>query len=100
MRPDALPKNGRDSWSFFYLSHMPFEDMRTTISSVPPGSIVLALALSQDVTGKYETTPEVVERLSRISTAPIFGSSPSLSDTGLSGAFYSTTSIMAQKQGN
>ena len=52
---------------------MPFEDMLAAISSVPPDSIILALAFSQDVTGKNYTTPEVAQRLSRVSTAPIFG---------------------------
>jgi len=58
---------------FLSLGHMPFEDMLATISSTPPGSIILVLTFSQDVTGKRETTPEVVQRLSQISTAPIFG---------------------------
>jgi hypothetical protein len=52
---------------------MPFEDMLTAISSTPTGSIILVLAFSQDVTGKKQTTPEVVQRLSQVSTAPIFG---------------------------
>ena len=58
---------------FHYLSHMPFEDMLATVSNVPPGSLILALAFSQDVTGKNQTTPEVAQRLRQISTAPIFG---------------------------
>ena len=58
---------------FLYLSHMPFEDMLAAISSTPTGSIILVLAFSQDVTGKRQTTPEVVQRLSQVSTGPIFG---------------------------
>ena len=56
-----------------YLSDLSLEEMLTTVSSVPPGSIILVLAFSQDITGKKQTTPEVVQRLSQISTAPIFG---------------------------
>jgi PAS domain S-box-containing protein len=58
---------------FIYLSHMSFEDMLATVSSVPPGSIILALAFSHDVTGTSYTTPIVAQRLSQVSTAPIFG---------------------------
>jgi PAS domain S-box-containing protein len=58
---------------FIYLSHMRFEDMLATISSAPPGSIILALAFSHDVTGTRFTTPIVAQRLSQVSTAPIFG---------------------------
>ena len=42
---------------FHYLSHMPFEDMLATVSNVPPGSIILALPVTQDVNGKRYTTP-------------------------------------------
>jgi len=58
---------------FIYLSRMSFEDILTTISSVPSGSIVLVLSFSQDVTGKGYTTPIAVQRLSQVSPAPIFG---------------------------
>jgi PAS domain S-box-containing protein len=58
---------------FLYLSHMPFEDMLATISTAPPDSIILALVLSQDVTGTNYTSAKVAQRLSQISKAPIFG---------------------------
>ena len=70
-RRDSKKWEGR--LEFLYLSHMPFEDMLATVSKVPPGSIVLDLALTQDVAGKSYTTPEVAQRLSQVSTAPIFG---------------------------
>ena len=53
--------------------HAPSRICWTAVSSVPPGSIILTLSFTQDVTGKGYTTPEVVERLSQVSTAPIFG---------------------------
>lgn len=58
---------------FHYLSHMPFEDMMATVSKAPPGSIVLLLVLSQDVKGARYTVPTVAQRLSQVSSAPIFG---------------------------
>ena len=68
-----ISKKWEGQLEFLYLSHMPFEDILATVSSVPPGSIILALAFSQDVTGKNELTPEVAQRLSQVSMAPIFG---------------------------
>ena len=64
---------------FHYLSHMPFEDMLTAVSTVPPDSIILLLILVRDVKGTRYTTPAVAQRLSKISAAPIFG----VVDTGL-----------------
>jgi len=58
---------------FIYLSHMPFEDMLATLSGAPPGSIILAMAFTHDVTGKSSTTPLVAQKSSQVSTAPIFG---------------------------
>jgi len=58
---------------FHYLSHMSFEDMLATISTVPPDSIILALVVSRDVTGRNYTSVEVAKRLSQVSPAPIFG---------------------------
>ena len=64
---------------FHYLSHMPFEDMMATVSNAPPGSILLLLVVTQDVKGARYTTPTVAQRLSQVSSAPIFG----IVDTGL-----------------
>jgi len=58
---------------FIYLSHMPVEAILATISHIPPGSIVLALTVIQDVAGKSYTAPELVQQLSQVSTVPIFG---------------------------
>ena len=58
---------------FVYLSHMPIEDMLATVSKAPPGSIILLLALTQDVAGKSDTAREVAQRLSQVSTVPVFG---------------------------
>jgi PAS domain S-box-containing protein len=58
---------------FQYLSRMSFDDMLATISTAPPDSVILALALSRDVEGKNFTSVEVAQRLGRLSKAPIFG---------------------------
>jgi hypothetical protein len=58
---------------FIYLNHLPFEDVLAIVSSLPPGSIILVLTYTQDVTGKSYTTPIVLKRLRQVSSAPIFG---------------------------
>jgi len=70
-RRDLKKREGQ--LEFRYLSHMPFEDILAHLSTAPPDTIILLLSFSQDVTGKNYTTPEVAQRLSQISTAPIFG---------------------------
>ena len=84
---------------FIYLSHMTFEDMLATISGVPPDSIVLALAFSRDVTGKNYTTPEVAERLSRISPAPIFGILDVTQGHGITGGSLISFELIGAKAG-
>ncbi|MGD9971710.1 MAG: PAS domain S-box protein [Desulfatirhabdiaceae bacterium] len=64
---------------FHYLNHLPFEDMLTTVSSVPPDSILLLLVLVRDVKGVRYTVPTVAQGLSQVSAAPIFG----IVDTGM-----------------
>jgi PAS domain S-box-containing protein len=58
---------------FRYLSDMPLEEILDTVSTAPPGTIVLLMGFGADVTGKNYTTREVGERLSRVSKAPVFG---------------------------
>ena len=69
----SISKKWEGQLEFISLSHMPFEKMLATVSSIPPGSILLALGFSRDVSGKNLTTQEVAQRLSEVSPAPIFG---------------------------
>ena len=76
-RIEDQTRSGSKKWEgqleFVSLSHMPFEEMLAAVSSIPPGSVILALGFSRDVTGKNLTTQEVAQRLSEVSPAPIFG---------------------------
>ncbi len=58
---------------FHYLSHMSFQDILATLSNAPPDSVVFLLIFTQDIAGKSYTSPEVTQRLSQVSAAPIFG---------------------------
>ncbi len=58
---------------FLYLSHMTIEDILATVSKAPPGSVILYLALTQDVAGKSHTGLGLAHDLSQVSTVPVFG---------------------------
>ena len=95
----GISKKWEGRLEFLYLSHMPFEEMLATVSSVPPGSIILALAFSQDVTGKSYTTPIVAQRLSQVATAPIFGILDSMLGRGITGGSLISFELIGAKAG-
>jgi PAS domain S-box-containing protein len=72
---------------FRYLSDMSLEDMLSVVSSAPPGTIVLFTALTADITGKTYIPRDVVQRLSQVSTAPVFGLYDTLLGYGIVGGF-------------
>jgi len=84
---------------FHYLSNMPLDDMLATVSNAPPGSIIIALAFSQEVTGKNQTTPAVAQRLSQVSTAPIFGILDSMLGHGIAGGSLISFELIGTKAG-
>jgi PAS domain S-box-containing protein len=58
---------------FRYLDRMSFEDILNVLSTAPPDSVVLLLVYTKDIIGRSYTSPNLTQRLSRVSTAPIFG---------------------------
>jgi PAS domain S-box-containing protein len=84
---------------FIYLSHMPFEEILAAVSSVPPGSIILDLAFTQDVAGIIQTTPAVAQRLTHASTAPIFGILDSMLGQGIVGGGLVSFELIGAKAG-
>ncbi|HWT80739.1 MAG TPA: hypothetical protein VN648_18280, partial [Candidatus Methylomirabilis sp.] len=70
-RREFKPWEGR--LEFRYLSSMPLEKILATVSTAPPGSIVFFGTFTADVSGRNYASREVVQRLSQISTAPVFG---------------------------
>ena len=82
-----------------YLSHMLVEDILTTVSNVPPGSIILVLGFGQDVTGKNHTAPEMLQRLSQASAAPIFGLLDHTLGHGITGGSLLSFELIGAKAG-
>ena len=70
---------------FRYLSDMPLEDVLTTASSAPPGTIIFFLSMLVDSAGKTYTSRDVVHQVSRISPAPVFGLYDILLGYGIAG---------------
>jgi PAS domain S-box-containing protein len=68
-----------------YLSQRSFEDILTAVSNAPPGTLVLFLTFIQDTAGSVRNTANVVERLSQVSAAPIFGVLPTALGYGIVG---------------
>jgi len=84
---------------FLHMSHMPFEEILAAISGASLDSVILLLAFSQDATGKSYTTPAVVQQLSRVSKAPIFGILDSMLGHGIVGGGLLSFELVGAKAG-
>jgi PAS domain S-box-containing protein len=84
---------------FLYLSDRPFEEMLATVSTAPPDSIILVLAFTHDVTGKSYTSPIVVQRLSQVASAPIFGILEVTLGRGITGGSLFSFELIGRKAG-
>ncbi len=83
---------------FRYLSNMPLEEMLTTVSSAPLGTVILMLPFTKDITGRVFTIKEVTQQVSRVSAAPVFGLYELLLGEGIVGGSllsYDRTGIQA-----
>ena len=84
---------------FLYLSHMPLEDILATVSKAPPGSVILYLALTQDVAGKSHTGLGLAHQLSQVSTVPVFGLFESALGYGVTGGTLISWDLIGKRAG-
>jgi signal transduction histidine kinase len=84
---------------FLYLSHMTIEDILATVSKAPPGSVILYLALTQDVAGKSHTGLGLAHDLSQVSTVPVFGLFESALGYGVTGGALISWSLIGKSAG-
>jgi PAS domain S-box-containing protein len=84
---------------FVYLSHMPIEDMLATVSKAPPGSVILALAVTQDVAGKSHTGLGIAHQLSQVSTVPVFGMFETALGYGITGGSIISWDLIGKRAG-
>jgi signal transduction histidine kinase/CheY-like chemotaxis protein len=84
---------------FRYLSNMPLEEILTTVSSAPPGTVVLILPFTTDVTGRIFTLKEVSQRVSRVSTGPVFGLYEFLLGQGIVGGSLLSYELIGTRAG-
>jgi PAS domain S-box-containing protein len=82
-----------------YLSHMPFEDILSALSSASADTIVLLLIYTQDAAGNLYTTPTLARQLSRVSAAPIFGLLDAALDNGIVGGSLISFEAIGTKAG-
>ncbi|OPY86596.1 MAG: Sensor histidine kinase TmoS [Syntrophaceae bacterium PtaU1.Bin231] len=96
-------RRGLEKWGgrleFLHLSHMPFEAMLDAVAGASPDSVILLLAFSQDVTGKFYTSPIVARQLSRVSRAPVFGILDSMLGHGIAGGSVLSFELVGEKAG-
>jgi signal transduction histidine kinase len=84
---------------FIYLSYMTIEDILATVSKAPPGSVILYLALTQDVAGKGHTGLGMAHDLSQVSTVPVFGLFESALGYGVTGGALISWSLIGKRAG-
>ena len=58
---------------FHYLNQMSLEQAQATVANAPQDAIVLLFGYSSDVTGKGAMAPDLAQRMSEVSTVPVFG---------------------------
>jgi PAS domain S-box-containing protein len=84
---------------FRYLSDVPLQEILDTVSTAPPGTIVLLMGFAADVTGKNYTTREVGQRLSQVSKAPVFGLLQVVLGYGIAGGKLVSFELIGTKAG-
>lgn len=78
--------------SFTYLSELPLDQLLVKLSQLPSQNIVLFTTLFQDGIGQPFVTHEVVERISRTASVPVYGFLDQYIGRGIvGGSLYSTT---------
>ena len=96
-RRDAEKWEGR--LEFLFMRRMPFEEILAAVSGASRDDIILLMAFSQDATGKSFTAPDVAQRLSQVSKAPIFGIVDSMLGYGIVGGGLLSFERVGEKAG-
>lgn len=94
-----ISKNWEGQLEFLYLSHLPFEQMLAVVAGVPPGSVILVLPLSEDISGASYTSRIVVQRLSQASAIPIFGVLTPALGHGIAGGSLVNFELIGRRSG-
>jgi len=78
--------------SFSYLSDLSLEQLLAKLSQLPPRDIVLIITVFQDGSGQPFVPHDVVERVSRAASVPVYGFLDQYIGRGIvGGSLYSTT---------
>jgi hypothetical protein len=82
---------------FTYLSDLPLDELLLRVSQLPPRTIVLFTTLFRDGAGQSFVSHEVVEKVSRASSAPVYGFVELYLGRGIvGGSLYSTSALGAE----
>ncbi|HSB06156.1 MAG TPA: ATP-binding protein, partial [Thermodesulfobacteriota bacterium] len=92
-------KKWEEKVEFLYLSHLTIEDILAAVSKAPPDSVILYLALTQDVAGKGHTGLGFAHQLSQVSTVPVFGMFESALGYGVTGGALMSWNLIGKRAG-
>jgi signal transduction histidine kinase len=83
--------------SFTYLSELPLEQLLARLSQLPPRDIVLFISVFQDGSGQRFVPHEVLERVSRAASVPVYGFLDHYLGRGIvGGSLYSLAALGAE----
>jgi hypothetical protein len=83
--------------SFTYLSELPLEQLLARLSQLPPRDIVLFISVFQDGSGQRFVPHEVLERVSRAASVPVYGFLDQYLGRGIvGGSLYSLAALGAE----
>jgi PAS domain S-box-containing protein len=92
-------KKWEGSLEFQYLSNMSLEEILTKVSGVPPRSIILYLSVLVDSAGKTYTARDALQKISRVSQAPVFGLYDILLGYGIAGGSLTSFQLIGTRAG-
>lgn len=88
VREDLAPF--ADRYAITYLSDLPFEQVLDRVSRLPKDSIVLALSLFEDATGRRFVPREAAAEIARTASAPSYAPFDSFIGVGVVGGYTDT----------
>lgn len=80
-----------------WLDHHAFRDMNAALERLPANTIVFYTAVSRDAEGRVFTPREALERLARISGAPLYGMIDTYAGHGIAGGSILNIEVDAQR---
>jgi len=79
-----------DKYDFVYVPARSIEDLQKKVAELPPNTLILYLPILKDGSDKTHVAIEVISRISKVSTAPIYGFWEVILGHGIVGGYLSS----------